>query len=448
MNLFLGWTKQERLHLAVVVGIYFISRLIFWPKNFGMDPDSWRIAMSARDLAELGQYNVSRFPGYPVPELFSALLMKIHPALPLPWVFFLGAATCVIFFLTLREEKIQGALWWTLALMAVPNFYINNLSLMDFGYSFFFYVVSFFLLIRGNWKSSAVLLGLAIASRITYGAMLIPYILYLWKNESWNTNLRQKILCYIGICLAAGLIFFSPVLFRYGIGFLKFYPGAFSLVVLGWKLTVGFWGLLGTFAVLCFGGHFIWLHKRHELDFKNHMIFPTAVCFILYLIAFVKLPEDSSYLLPLLPWFFICLAMTKITKWVQAGLFFLFLSPFIGYVYKDGFQIKGPLLVDSAQRTELNTKIAEVSEKIKAIDLKTTIILAGYFDSALEYQLVYQDRVATKEQVQAALRHTITEDQWHDFIKNGKKIFFVSGAETYQAQTTGLSVETMNAAPL
>jgi hypothetical protein len=73
--------RLEARTIGLILAFGFLSRVPFVGPGFGSDSDAWRVANSARRLAETGVYVPSRMPSYPLHEFTSAALYKIHPSM-------------------------------------------------------------------------------------------------------------------------------------------------------------------------------------------------------------------------------------------------------------------------------------------------------------------------------------------------------------------------------
>src|SRR5262245_63012828 len=65
---------------TTIAALVFASRLPFLAAGYGLDPDSWRVAVAARSIADTWQYWPSRFVGYPFHEIVSAGLIPGAPS--------------------------------------------------------------------------------------------------------------------------------------------------------------------------------------------------------------------------------------------------------------------------------------------------------------------------------------------------------------------------------
>ena len=65
--------KNESSQYIAFVAVVLLSRVPFLFSGYGLDPDSWEVAITAKHISETGVYEVSRFPGYPVHEFICSL---------------------------------------------------------------------------------------------------------------------------------------------------------------------------------------------------------------------------------------------------------------------------------------------------------------------------------------------------------------------------------------
>ena len=110
----------------------FLSRLPFLSQGYGLDGDSWSVAIVARNIAMTGNYEVSRFPGYPVQELICSLFYN-GTAWRLNLLTAIISTIGVLFFaLTLKAWKFKYVFLAAAALAFVPIIYINSTTTIDY----------------------------------------------------------------------------------------------------------------------------------------------------------------------------------------------------------------------------------------------------------------------------------------------------------------------------
>ncbi|MFQ5600430.1 MAG: hypothetical protein ACE5G2_07745, partial [Candidatus Krumholzibacteriia bacterium] len=73
------------------------SRWWLLDTGFGSDADAWRVASSGHWLGQVGDYVVSRRPGYPLVELLMAGLLALEELLRGPGWLVANTFTCLLF---------------------------------------------------------------------------------------------------------------------------------------------------------------------------------------------------------------------------------------------------------------------------------------------------------------------------------------------------------------
>lgn len=414
--------------------IAFITRLPFIFTGYGIDPDSWRIAHVALQLSHGAPYSPSRFPGYPIPEYAASLIVPYFGPVGLNLVsVLLGCATVLIFKRFAGKLAVNNPGLAALALSFLPVFVLNNVTSMDFNWSFFFYVSALLMALDFRPLFAGGALGLAFASRITYGAAGLPLLLILLSG---NKDLKSGLIVtakLTGTSILVALIGFFPVLKHYGLGFLHYYPSSFNLVQFMWKLTVGPFGILGLLALLIYIVAYV-RKPIHSPKLKGLTLWATVATFILYAIAFIKLPDDPAYLLPVMPFLFVILYST-VNKRAQIAITALFvLSPFLFHIYKDGAHLEGPLFYDHFRRTSTNAYLDQVLSARQLYD-SNAVIVAGYYAPEI---LVHFDLKNTN--MPANILDDITQSQIDGFVKQGRPIYYMKAQEAYFKSRNGIDL--------
>src|SRR5690349_13050571 len=113
----------------LLFGIFILAtRIPFLADGYGLDSDAWGVALTARNIAEYGQYEVSRFPGYPVQEIILSFIAKQGP-FAFNFATALMSAIGVMFFaFTLRKLRFRYVMLAATALAFVPTLYISSVT--------------------------------------------------------------------------------------------------------------------------------------------------------------------------------------------------------------------------------------------------------------------------------------------------------------------------------
>ncbi len=185
---------------------------------------------------------------------------------------------------------------------------------------------------RGMALRGGLLLGLAMGCRITYGAMALPLCLLLVNAPGRRKPISSIASFGLG-CVTTAAAVFLPVFLRYGRGFLTFYD---SHERPGWReilprATVEVWespGLLGLIIAVC---AIIIRQARSKPAVPPKTTLPgseSSGCdllawggiMVIYIAAFLALPDQAGYLLPVVPFVFLILARVLAARGVRGVL--------------------------------------------------------------------------------------------------------------------------------
>ncbi|MEP0545814.1 MAG: hypothetical protein ABJF88_02700 [Rhodothermales bacterium] len=322
----------DRAIFAGLCAAIVVSRLPFLSTaSAGLDPDAWRIALAARHLATTGEYLASRFPSYPVHEIGSALGWALGGLGGLNGLTILFSGIAAGFFgLILRRLEVKGYLLGGLAFAFVPVVYINSLFAMDYVWSLAIVLGSLYFALREQPGIAGVGLGLAIGTRLTAGAMVIPlvWLLAMGGRPREDRTAGRNVLHFAFVAsVVAGLCYLPPLLV-YGPDFLRFYDGALPLRIAVHRATLDVWGEIGFAAV---GAAVLWalVRPRPLAAPRRHVEWALLGGIGLYAMAFVRLPLESGYLMPVVPLGLAWLGLRLPDRGFGALCIALLLSPFL-----------------------------------------------------------------------------------------------------------------------
>jgi hypothetical protein len=315
--------------LLVAFGIVLLSRLPFLGPGYGDDPDAWRLASASRLIAETGVYHESRSPGHPVQEWTCSRLWRHGPTA-------LNAATAVMsalaaLFFGLAFAELGGGAWAPLAALAfafVPVMYEHSVDAMDYVWALCFSMAALWLVLRDRWLGAGVALGLAIGSRMTAGLLLFPLVVLAWTRNGWDRRAGARA-GFVAVTLAVGGALYLPDLMQQGLRFLRFaegpYPSAFHLLQ---DSTLELWGTIGGLglAAACVIG--LWRRGTPTLREARGLVASALLAIALYGAAFLRLPADPAYLMPIVPFVLLVAASVCGPRLFAAACVCLLLSPF------------------------------------------------------------------------------------------------------------------------
>ncbi|MCC7303299.1 MAG: hypothetical protein IT233_11715 [Bacteroidia bacterium] len=284
--------------LFIACLIVFISRLPFLSDGFGHEEDSWGLALNAMEMYRTGEYSASRLPGHPLQEYMYAGIGKD----PSPILFNLLSAffsTIAVFFFGKIASRLQIPKPWMASLLLgmVPVFFAASTYSIDYVWAAAFALGGGYFFIQQKIPLAGIMFGLAMACRITSGAWLICFIplagLPLNSGQLWRNTLIAGIICAI-----TGLLFYIPVIMKYGPAFFMYYD-QFPyphLIKLLYKMSLGVWGILGITAL----GIFLFPALRTKTG-NPAILTAFLLAAVLFTIAYLRLPQKSGYLIPMIP---------------------------------------------------------------------------------------------------------------------------------------------------
>ena len=195
-----------------------------------------------------------------------------------------------------------------------PLLWINSMTTMDYMYALTFTLGSYYFLIVRKSFLAGIMLGLAISSRSTSVFMLLPLVVYMWRDGQ-RSEIRAFIVTAIAVSFAAWL----PIYWKYGIEFFNFYDSKVDylnvLRLLG-KDTLGLFGAMAVIAAIIISLPRLIHLPADALRDKHLDVWLLAIA--VTIIAFSRLPHEAAYLIPVYPFGFLLMAK-YFQKWVLAG---------------------------------------------------------------------------------------------------------------------------------
>jgi hypothetical protein len=293
---------------------------------------------------------------------------------------FLSVAATVLVALILQRLGVRGSLLAAFAFAFTPVVYINSTSTIDYVWAVAFVLGATYLTLLEKPAAAGVLLGLAIGCRLTSALMLAPLAASRLRRGPREGRWRD-VLVFAASALAAGAVFFGPVWLRHGGSFLSFsepahYPDVRAVVV---RATTGVWGTVGT---LAWGFAGLALLSRAKVvksrlarsDWVTALFLCTGVT-LLYLGAYLRLPLESGYLVPVVPFAIIGLGLVSPERLFRGFCLVLGLAPFAD-VGRHGVSLGGPLHADHAHRLAATGRSRDVLEAVSQLD-RDVIVVCG-----------------------------------------------------------------------
>lgn len=317
----------QNLRLFFLCLLVFVSRLPFLDAGFGVEEDSWGIAVAAMNTRETGIFEASRLPGHPFNELFYVAMWGLDSW----WFNFSSAIMSVVLFIfsakVLFHFRVKESLLCALAVVFVPVVYINSTCTVDYLWSVAFIVGSFYFLLKEKWLLGILFFSISVGCRLTNGIFILPFLWY-FRNEICAFSMQKKTV-FLFLCASLCLLWYLPVIAVYGPGFFTYsdqfpYPSFFKIA---YKATLGVWGVIGCLAILL---AIFFLSFSKEKPVLNHSFSQmTFILISLFLLQYLLLPQKSAYWIQLVPFlvFFLAIHLKSAHQWLIMCLFIL--SPFV-----------------------------------------------------------------------------------------------------------------------
>ena len=207
----------------------------------------------------------------------------------------LGLASIIVFARVLRLWDIRNKGILTIAYAFTPVLWINSANAMDYMWSLSFVIFSLHFVIKKQPLIAGILLGLAIGSRLSTIALFIPFAYLVWSQ---NGKIRDVATHALSVGLTS-IVLFSPLFFRYGLGFLTIYESEPSLVAVSGDIA-GDFGLLtivgiGVLSLASIKPLFNQVRRKDTIT----LFLLAGIIFVI--LVFVRTPYEGEYLIPIIP---------------------------------------------------------------------------------------------------------------------------------------------------
>jgi hypothetical protein len=333
MNFLISFFQRySTLSLALLV---VLTRLPFIFDGYGVEEDSWGLVVNAHEMHDWGHYVASRFPGHPLQE-YVYLLVWDQPAWVYNvWSLFFSAIAVVCFHRSLLLIQFNPAWAATLMLCFTPVFYISGTYTIDFAWTLAFVCASFYALVADRLWLSGILLGFAVGCRLTTGVFVLPWAMLLYNGMDKRSSFFQLLKIAVPATVI-GILWFVPAYLIYGKSFFDYsdqfpYPPWSKI---GYKATLGVFGVLGILALLL-GSVNAWRNwRKKEIQATTHfhaerLLAACIVVIVLHIISYLRLPQKSGYLVPMIPFVIMALSLLINRKWLLICTSLFVLSPFL-----------------------------------------------------------------------------------------------------------------------
>jgi hypothetical protein len=428
----LARSRAGALFPWLLTALVFASRLPYLRPGYGTDPDAYRVIAAARAL-RAGEYTASRLPGYPLHEALTALLLPGGPRLVNGGTALVSALAALALFRLAEQlglDRLRATLL-ALAFAFTPVVFVNSTSSIDYLWSICFVLWSAVQLVSGRAWLAGILLGAAIGTRLTAGAMIVP--LLVLNGSARFAALRLS----LGAAASAAL-FFAPVLITYGFAFFQYD----ATQTVSWqravdRATLDVWGSPGVYAFLGVFAIAVCARKQIGRAFRRPGMrsLSSVVCSALLLFgaAFVILPLEAGYLIPCVPFLLLWLAfmLPALAIAELAGL--LLLSCFVT-VDANGCSAMGPVPSARVQRIEENALAGRIIRRLSATPGRA-LVVAGSMLPLIEVKL------GGSQQGQHRYLYLLqSEAELLEYLKQGYALYYVSRSIERRQRRLGIAL--------
>ncbi len=290
--------------LLVLLGVLYFAAGTW---GYGNDCDTYLMLRSGQNLLLNGNYQMSRPPGYFVPEVLIGAMSMLGGHLATNLLSALMAISTLFMFWRLLRGSFAAteAILLTALVGCNPVFFIAASSSMDYIYSLFFLMAGVTLCKSERPFPAGLLFALAVSSRLSNSLVIGVIYCYsggkIWQKKDKVAAVRHLLAGVVAIL--AGLALYLPSFRASGntLAFLSYVAGSWS-----------FWGhlarfvykniyLTGLLPFLLLSGLFMlrFIRKGTRVLWSAELS-AGLVILLVHELLFFKVPLETGYLLPLL----------------------------------------------------------------------------------------------------------------------------------------------------
>ncbi len=325
----------ERQQLLILLLITAITRIPFIFDGYGVEEDSWGLVVNAFEMKQSGHYVASRFPGHPLQEYVYRIIYDQSAPV---YNFFSVLASLVavgFFFKALKKIQLKGAFAAALMFCLTPVFYIAGTYTIDFAWTVAFVMVSFYYLLDRKFIVSGIMLGMATGCRLTSEMFLLPWLIIVWNVFDWKTSIKDFMKVAVP-AVVIGILWFIPAYLNYGSAFFDYsdqfpYPPLAKVI---YKASIGVFGLTGMIALCVFGIVSLNAWRKKQLNAvtlfsSERLLLVCALIIGLHIASYLRLPQKSGYMVPMIPFVIIFLVLGLREKQLRIATVLFVIAPFL-----------------------------------------------------------------------------------------------------------------------
>ncbi len=410
------------LLLAVVV-----TRIPLLFVGYSFDSDAWRVAAVGKTFWETGNYEVSRFPGYPLHEIITGPFVLFGGSFLSNISTLIAALILIVVWNRFVQKESKSPRILTLLLAFTPLFWIDSSETSDYVWSLLFILLCLSAVRINRVALGGLLLGCAIGFRPTNVIVVAPLLFLQYYLNTPKKVILTFILCAMGTSLLA----FSPVFITYGFsGWIHLTLAQTSDIhhpiwersrLFVYRLVYS----IGLLAFVAIGT--VLLSRRNILRALLREREPLVTAAIVGVVVFVLLlaifPLERSYLLPAFPFLYLLVdriasakALTAITCCVIS---FAFINPDV-VIHKQqmgtpGFNVHAGTVIENWQRRD---EMIKEQRTIATLSVDTpAVVMTGRAETFwFENELIEPDTLVCWTRINREFVHSKTNPGVHFIV--------------------------------
>jgi hypothetical protein len=366
-----------------------------------------------------------------------------------PWVLngltalFSGIASA-FFALSMRALGRNGHMIASLALALIPIVYSYSTMSLDSVWALAFILSGLYLVLVRRPVLAGAALGIAIGCRLTSGAMLIPMGLLLARGQPRQGALRHT-LWFSVVASVIGAAAFAPALAKYGWGSFSFhetgYPPWRDVVqqaTLDMWGSLGFVGLLAAVVSLAFKPTTFRTIRFRPLSDAGLQVIAWVLAIALYVIAYLRLPHQAKYLIPMLP--FVILLLDRI---LDRRVFIVVCSMFIASPFltigRTGMHA-GPIFSEHSARRGDMEFVERVISRVNDLPERAVVVVGAWLPKI-------QGVLLGQPQGMAEYVYALNASDLESRLAQGA-VYYLPEIREYNRRLAGIDLADFGAGPL
>ena len=272
--------------------------------NYGYDDDSASGVVSAENLLRTGTYVPSRLPGNP---LFEYLLAGLAPwGGPAATNTFVLLSFCLAVWAFYRIVKdSENRLLLTIIFASTPIILLNAATTMDYIPGLALLLCAYLMAVEERYTAAFIFTGLAAGMRISNFLFMVPLSVFLLLRR----QNAAKIAALFMLGLFTGIVFYLPIITRFGARMFVIPPSVFSFRYTIFRTA---YNLIMLFGPVASAGIIVLVLINLKSLGRTVKDMPRIVLdtlsAALFIMLFLRHSDETSYLIPAVPFIYFLLA--------------------------------------------------------------------------------------------------------------------------------------------